>query len=186
MSLSIPARRQPIWSGELVRKLTLHLLFAVCGFLSISGAAFAADHPKQILFICTGNFYRSRFAEAVFNEKAAEAHLDWRAISRGINLVASQRGISPVAKRELLKCDVPQHFFQGNPRRLTAADLGRSDYVVLMDEAEHRPLLEKLFPKCNESKIHYWHIHDTGKMKPTVACQMMVREVEDLIKELRK
>jgi len=36
------------------------------------------------LFICTGNYYRSRFAEAVFNHHAAETNLKWQAFSRGV------------------------------------------------------------------------------------------------------
>ena len=39
---------------------------------------------QTILFICTGNYYRSRFAEAFFNHHAEVRGLCWRAISRGL------------------------------------------------------------------------------------------------------
>ena len=32
--------------------------------------------PKAVLFLCSGNYYRSRHAEAVFNHRAAAAGLD--------------------------------------------------------------------------------------------------------------
>src|SRR5207249_1727138 len=38
----------------------------------------------SILFVCTGNFYRSRFAEAVFNHYAKQRQSPWRAFSRGL------------------------------------------------------------------------------------------------------
>ena len=58
--------------------------------------------PK-LLFICTGNYYRSRFAEMLFNTLAREGHLQWIAESRGIasERVAGPRHISIDAVRGL-------------------------------------------------------------------------------------
>jgi len=39
--------------------------------------------PQTVLFLCTGNYYRSRFAEFLFNALAAEAGVDWVAESAG-------------------------------------------------------------------------------------------------------
>jgi len=36
-----------------------------------------------VLFLCTGNYYRSRYAEELFNHLARAEGLSWRAISRG-------------------------------------------------------------------------------------------------------
>jgi protein-tyrosine phosphatase len=41
---------------------------------------------KTILFLCSGNYYRSRFAEEQFNHHAELAGLDWVAQSRGLAL----------------------------------------------------------------------------------------------------
>jgi protein-tyrosine phosphatase len=41
---------------------------------------------KTILFLCTGNYYRSRFAEELFNHHAERAGLYWVAQSRGLAL----------------------------------------------------------------------------------------------------
>ncbi|MFZ5819479.1 MAG: hypothetical protein ACOYYJ_06225 [Chloroflexota bacterium] len=39
---------------------------------------------NKVLFICTGNYYRSRYAELFFNETAANMQVNWRAVSRGL------------------------------------------------------------------------------------------------------
>ena len=39
---------------------------------------------ETVLFLCTGNYYRSRFAEMLFNHLAVESQLNWKADSRGI------------------------------------------------------------------------------------------------------
>ena len=37
---------------------------------------------QTVLFLCTGNYYRSRFAEELFNHRAARDGLSWVAQSR--------------------------------------------------------------------------------------------------------
>lgn len=141
---------------------------------------------KQVLFVCTGNYYRSRFAEALFNQKAREAHLDWKAVSRGLRLVSSQHGISSLARRELTKRGVPSKLCEGTPKALAKEDLEKSGYIVLLDEVEHRPMLEKQFPTRDDRKIHYWHIGDTGKTNPSNACQAMSQKIEELLRTLER
>ncbi|HWG47254.1 MAG TPA: hypothetical protein VN688_31115 [Gemmataceae bacterium] len=36
---------------------------------------------KTVLFLCTGNYYRSRFVEVLFNSVADRMGLSWRASS---------------------------------------------------------------------------------------------------------
>ncbi len=52
--------------------------------------------PHEVLFVCTGNYYRSRFAELFFTARAAQAGLPWAAQSRGFILAPQNIGpISP-------------------------------------------------------------------------------------------
>ncbi len=44
----------------------------------------SADSGPLTLFVCTGNFYRSRHAEALFNWHAARMGHPARAFSRGL------------------------------------------------------------------------------------------------------
>jgi protein-tyrosine-phosphatase len=37
-----------------------------------------------VLFFCTGNYYRSRFAQIVFNSVAGKMGLPWNASSTGL------------------------------------------------------------------------------------------------------
>ena len=51
-----------------------------------AGAKAHMTHTRscRVLFLCTGNYYRSRFAEALFNSLAKRAELNWTADSRGL------------------------------------------------------------------------------------------------------
>ena len=45
----------------------------------------SGDRPlNQVLFLCSGNYYRSRYAEIVFNALAQRSGLDWIASSAGL------------------------------------------------------------------------------------------------------
>jgi protein-tyrosine phosphatase len=52
---------------------------------------------KTVLFLCTGNYYRSRFAEILFNSVAGKMSLLWRASSRGLALERGVNNIGPMA-----------------------------------------------------------------------------------------
>src|SRR6266446_4485609 len=51
-----------------------------------SDAVIQEKTVHTVLFLCTGNFYRSRFAEIYFNWLAPREKLLWRADSRGLAL----------------------------------------------------------------------------------------------------
>ena len=57
-------------------------------------------HEKTVLFLCTGNYYRSRFAEVLFNSAAGRMGLPWRALSRGL---AVERGVNNVGPMAVLE-----------------------------------------------------------------------------------
>ena len=63
---------------------------------------------KRILFLCTGNYYRSRFAEIFFNWHAEQRVLAWRAESRGLALDASNVG--PISRHTLAYLKTARHF----------------------------------------------------------------------------
>jgi Low molecular weight phosphotyrosine protein phosphatase len=52
---------------------------------------------KTVLFLCTGNYYRSRFAEELFNHEAERASLPWIAQSRGLALERGANNVGPIA-----------------------------------------------------------------------------------------
>jgi protein-tyrosine phosphatase len=67
---------------------------------------------KQILFLCAGNYYRSRYAEEFFNFYAIGDGLAWRAFSRGLAEKGSPDNLGPMSRFTLqalrAKSIVPQ------------------------------------------------------------------------------
>ena len=57
----------------------------------------AKRSEKTILFLCTGNYYRSRFAEVLFNSVAGKMGLPWQASSRGLALERGVNNVGPMA-----------------------------------------------------------------------------------------
>jgi len=142
---------------------------------------------RKVLFLCSGNFYRSRFAEALFNHRAAAAGLTWRADSRAVDLPGSRKYIrGPVSPYcvEGLACrgivlDGEIRF----PIQVEAGDLDDSDLIVALKEAEHRAPLERLFPD-RAGRVEYWHIHDIDCAQPGEALAQLDAAVGSLIERL--
>ena len=58
-----------------------------------------AKKSRRILFLCTGNYYRSRFAEIFFNWQAQQRGLSWQAESRGLAIDGYNYG--PISRHTL-------------------------------------------------------------------------------------
>ena len=52
---------------------------------------------KVVLFLCTGNYYRSRYAEKMFNLIAPAECPGWTAVSRGIAVDLGANNVGPIA-----------------------------------------------------------------------------------------
>ena len=52
---------------------------------------------KGVLFLCTGNYYRSRFAEVLFNSVAGKLGVPWKAASGGLALERGVNNVGPMA-----------------------------------------------------------------------------------------
>ena len=52
---------------------------------------------KTLLFLCTGNYYRSRYAEELFNHGAERIPLTWRAQSRGLAIERGTNNVGPLS-----------------------------------------------------------------------------------------
>lgn len=119
-----------------------------------------------VLFLCTGNYYRSRYAEIVFNALARERGLAWTATSRG--LAPSPRNVGPLSQHTHTALgkrgiDPAPHLRQ--PIAVTDADFAAAGLVVAVKEAEHRAMVERDFPQ-RLAQVEFWHVHDLDCSEP--------------------
>lgn len=91
-----------------------------------------------------------------------------------------------MARQELAILGVPVSPTVTDPQKLTSQDLQTSDYVVVLDEEEHRPMMERQFQGMALHNVHYWHIHDYPYMQVHEACSAMAAEIDSLMTKLRK
>src|SRR6202142_3034719 len=60
-------------------------------------ASMGQRKQKNVLFLCTGNYYRSRFAEILFNSVVGKMGLPWKASSKGLALERGVNNVGPMA-----------------------------------------------------------------------------------------
>ncbi|QOV90283.1 arsenate-mycothiol transferase ArsC [Humisphaera borealis] len=141
---------------------------------------------RRVLFLCTGNYYRSRYAHILFNHYAGKANLHWVADSRALAIELGACNIGPVSKYVLeamssrgLECTSTARL----PIGCQTTDLMSADKVIALKEAEHRPYLRQKFPDW-EDRVTYWHVHDLDKSGPAEALALIERRVIELVEEL--
>jgi protein-tyrosine phosphatase len=142
---------------------------------------------NTVLFLCTGNYYRSRFAEIFFNAVAVKEGLCWRADSRGLAVGRSGTNVGPMAALAIQVLDElgmasnqPLRF----PVQVQEDDLHRADLIVAVKEAEHRSLLQEQFPAWAD-RVEYWHVHDLDFATHEEALPHIQQEVLRLVNRLR-
>jgi protein-tyrosine phosphatase len=138
--------------------------------------------PKRVLFICTGNFYRSRFAEAVFNHLAEARGLGWWAFSRGLAIHWAEGYISEHTRQALAVRGIELRHTGPGRVQLSTADLQSADLIIALKDEEHRPMLTNLFPDWT-SKVVFWDVSDLPH-SPDVALPAIEKQVRKLVDEL--
>lgn len=142
---------------------------------------------RRVMFLCTGNYYRSRFAEMYFNHLAAARGLAWRAESRGLATETNHLlpgVISPLTCAALAARGVPMPDPHRDPIAATVADFGRAfDRIIALKETEHRPLMAARFPD-HQDAVEYWEIHDIHDAPADTTIGELERRVRRLIDEL--
>jgi protein-tyrosine phosphatase len=141
---------------------------------------------RTVLFLCTGNYYRSRFAEELFNHHALRTGLSWVATSRalaieyGVNNVGC---IAPLALKALEKRGVAAREGKRSPQQCAVVDLETADLIVALMDSEHRPLIRERF--CGwEDRVEYWQVGDIDLAQPGVALSSIETEITALIEKL--
>ena len=139
---------------------------------------------KKILFLCTGNYYRSRFAEIYFNWHARQRGLTWQAESRGLAIDANNPGpMSRFTEAHLAALGIPYHDYLRLPIDAAHDDFDTSDLVIAVKEAEHRPLINRRFPNWLE-QVEFWTIHDIDCATPSEALPQLEAHVAKLLERV--
>jgi protein-tyrosine phosphatase len=141
---------------------------------------------RRMLFLCTGNYYRSRFAELLFNHLAVEAAPGWSAFSRALAIELGTWNEGAISVHTRNACGVrgivipePISF----PRSAEAEDFAVATRVIALKEAEHRGSMERRFPRW-ANRVEYWHVHDLDAGAPDDACAQIEKHVRGLMDEL--
>jgi protein-tyrosine phosphatase len=141
---------------------------------------------SQILFLCTGNYYRSRFAEHLFNHHAPDYQLPWRAFSRGLALEMLDEDAGPISQntlKALTARGIPLEGEVRSPIALAEQDLIAAHHIIALKHAEHHPLMNRKFPDWTE-RVEYWHVHDIDYATPEEALPQIEYAVRALLERL--
>jgi protein-tyrosine phosphatase len=104
----------------------------------------------KVLFVCSGNVYRSPLAEALLRKFRP----DWVVDSAGMRLVI------PIAEevKEFLREENAEKFLKNSPESLSGKRLMDYDVIVAMEDV-HKEYVLSLCPQCKD-KIVVWNIPD--------------------------
>jgi protein-tyrosine phosphatase len=144
------------------------------------------SEPLRVLFLCSGNYYRSRFAEELFNHLAPGAGVMYRADSAGLWPDCHTHNVGPMSPytiRGLRERGVSLPEALRAPRDVSEADLEAAELTIAVKESEHRPFIESRFPEWLE-RVEFWHVDDVGDAPPSVALPMIERGVRELLERL--
>jgi protein-tyrosine phosphatase len=142
---------------------------------------------KRVLFLCTGNYYRSRYAEELFNHLAKAEGLAWRAVSRGIAATHPPANVglmSRFALKALHAKAIEPEGIERAPKLCALLDFEDADLVIALKEAEHRPTIERRFPEV-ANRVNYWHVDDIEFADPSIALALIDKHVRELISKLK-
>jgi protein-tyrosine phosphatase len=142
---------------------------------------------QRVLFLCTGNYYRSRYAEELFNYLARTEGLAWRAFSCGAAEKGSPDNFGPMslfAREALAAKGIKPEGGLRNPRPCSLTGFDEAQLVIALKEAEHRPLIERRFPEV-ANRVIYWQVDDVAFVHPSIALAMIDNDVRELISALK-
>jgi translation initiation factor 1 len=144
--------------------------------LWVTRDSMAKRAKKTVLFLCTGNYYRSRFAEILFNSVAGKMGLPWKASSKGLALERGVNNVGPMSMSAVKAleamgvraADAVARF----PIQATVDDFTLADCIVALKQAEHLPLMQERFPAWVE-KVEFWHVDDAPEVLDLIEQEVM-------------
>lgn len=144
---------------------------------------------KTLLFLCTGNYYRSRFAEEVFNHHAELRKLDWRSDSAGLQVKETRHenvGTFSIHARDgLHEIAINPQTSDREPRDADEDDFEKADLVIAMSRKEHTAMVTAKFPQHLDT-VEFWEVEDIEFESPSVALNLLHKLILALVDRLSK
>lgn len=141
-------------------------------------------NQHTILFFCTGNYYRSRFSEIYYNYLAEKNGLDSRAFSKGLRLWEGNEGpISRHTKKYFEALEIAYDTSKW-PESIAEEDFKTAHLIVGMDEEEHAPMIDELFPAYKKDII-FWSFADDYITNPDIILPALKLQVEQFIAKIK-
>jgi len=140
---------------------------------------------NNILFVCTGNYYRSRYAEYIFNRLALEQGISWFATSRGIGVYKcnNEGPISQHTLQALKALSISVDSDVRMPEQISETDVSEATLIIGLKETEHRDFMISEFPQ-HQKKFEFWQIDDVDFAVPEMALPAISKKIKKLISEL--
>jgi|LakMenEpi03Aug12_release.lakeMendotaPanAssembly.Ray.scaffolds.fasta_scaffold926919_2 protein-tyrosine phosphatase len=141
---------------------------------------------KRVLFLCTGNYYRSRFAELLFNDQAGQRGLAWVADSRALALELGVNNVGPISRYTVEGLQARGVTFAAThrfPQQVSEADLQEAALVIALDRTEHQRYVEERLPAWRE-QILYWEVADLHLLTADDALARIEAQVATLLDHL--
>lgn len=146
---------------------------------------------KKLLFVCSGNYYRSRFAEAYLNYLSDLFSLDIKAESRGLAIhfadeLAEEFGeISKDTKERCNSLGIPKKYWDKNRESIRREDFENFDQIICLDLEEHAPMIKEQFPDQIYS-VCYLKVKDIFDWEPKQTLDSISETIQEMVSNFRK
>jgi protein-tyrosine phosphatase len=127
----------------------------------------------KVLFVCSGNAYRSPVAEALLKKLRPDVKVD----SAGTHPVIP---VSEAAKKYLAK-ESAQKYLKHAPEGLDEKELNSYDLIIVMN-SKHKDVILSKCQDC-EDKIVVWNIDDPYFL-PHGYAEKIFKQIRDKVSEL--
>lgn len=136
---------------------------------------------KQVLFLCSSDYYRSRISEEYFNYWAERFHLPYHAISR--SLLEEQKSIShwgmfAIHLQHILEyLAISSQTIEHPPQSVSYQELATSDYIYSIDGRGHPSVIDELYPEF-KVKCRYFLVGEDDVEPVSQATERLMNELD--------